>query len=138
MARSMVSLGIPTALASVIALRSRAFPEGSAPPLAATMIVLLTLLQSFERFASVAAFLCLMFAHLLWPAIFDRGLGGEFSFPTEINSVGSSKLIEIVGRLSSIVHRLDYRGLGFLVAPLTTFAGSFVLGVLGLSFLTGF
>jgi hypothetical protein len=47
--------------------------------MAATMMALESLLHALPRLASVAAFLCLMFAHLLWPAIglpqaqFDEG-----------------------------------------------------------------
>ena len=69
MARSILSLGIETALASAMAVLSREFPSGSAPSLAAMIIALLSLDHIFPRLASVAAFLCLMFAHLLWPAM---------------------------------------------------------------------
>src|SRR5919112_4012977 len=70
MARSMVSLGMLPALASRIALRRRALPSGSPPPLrAATVISLINLVNSLPRLASSAPFLCLILCHLECPDI---------------------------------------------------------------------
>src|SRR5687767_9733634 len=70
MARSMLSLGMLTALAASIAVRSRGLPPGSPPPLfAATVISRMTLVQEEARRASVTAFLRLICFHLLWPAM---------------------------------------------------------------------
>src|SRR5450755_398786 len=69
-ARSMVSLGMLLSSALSTASRNRGLPEGSAPPsLAATVISRIRRVKILPRLASVAAFLCLMFAHLLWPAM---------------------------------------------------------------------
>src|SRR6059036_1457842 len=66
----MVSLGMFCAVALSMASRNRGFIDGSAPPRrAATVISLMRRVKILPRFASVAAFLCLMFAHLLWPAM---------------------------------------------------------------------
>src|SRR3954468_18088067 len=66
----MVSFGMLLAYALSMARRSRGFIDGSAPPRrAATVISLMRRVKILPRFASVAAFLCLMFAHLLWPAM---------------------------------------------------------------------
>src|SRR5271169_259771 len=68
MARLMFSAGMLAALASVTALRRRGFMSGSPPPLrAAIMISLIMRVNAFPRLASVAAFLCLMVAHLECP-----------------------------------------------------------------------
>src|SRR5919106_3423467 len=70
MARSMLSLGMLTAFAASIAVRSRGLPPGSPPPLlAATVISRMTLVQEEARRASVTAFLRLICFHLLWPAM---------------------------------------------------------------------
>ena len=59
-----------TAFASEIACRSRMLVSGSPPPvLAAIMIALESLLHSFPRLLSIAAFLCLMPAQCEWPAM---------------------------------------------------------------------
>src|SRR4029079_9367303 len=69
-ARSIVSLGMFWSIALSIARRSRGLPDASAPPRrAATVISLMSRVNTLPRFASAAAFLCLMLAHLLWPAI---------------------------------------------------------------------
>ena len=60
MARLMVSLGTLPPRALSTALRSRALPSGSAPPLAAMVTSLRSLVQPFDFFASVAAFVCLI------------------------------------------------------------------------------
>src|SRR5919108_1778391 len=70
MARSILSLGMLTAFAASIAVRSRGLPPGSPPPLlAATVISRMTLVQEEARRASVTAFLRLICFHLLWPAM---------------------------------------------------------------------
>src|SRR3954447_14952292 len=58
------------ALASAIALRRRALPSGSPPPLrAATVISLINFVNSLPRLASSAPFLCLILCHLECPDI---------------------------------------------------------------------
>src|SRR4030095_14743093 len=58
------------AVALSTARRSRGFIDASPPPRrAATVISLMSRVKILPRLASVAAFLCLMFAHLLWPAM---------------------------------------------------------------------
>src|SRR5436190_15965747 len=70
MARSMLSLGMLTALASLIAKRRRMLESGSPPPiLAATMIAFDSFVHSLPRLASTAALRCLIFAQGEWPAI---------------------------------------------------------------------
>ena len=69
-ALSILSFGIRADFAVPMAVRSRGFALGSPPPIfAAMMISLAILLNSFPRLASVAAFLCLMLAHLECPDI---------------------------------------------------------------------
>src|SRR5262245_47001792 len=64
----MLSAGMLAAFASAIAVRRRGFPAGSPPPtLAATVSSLMTRVKTLPRFASAAAFLCLIVLHLLWP-----------------------------------------------------------------------
>ena len=63
----MLSDGMLTALAAVMAVRRRAFPSGSPPLRAAITISLMMRVNDFPRLASSAAFLCLMVAHLEWP-----------------------------------------------------------------------
>src|SRR5581483_1692864 len=68
MARLMLSAGMLAAFASVMALRRRGLASGSPPPArAAIMISLMMRVNIFPRLASVAAFLCLMVAHLECP-----------------------------------------------------------------------
>src|ERR1700730_14115283 len=58
------------ALASRIALRSRALPSGSPPPeRAATVISLMNFVNSLPRLASSAPFLCLILCHFECPDI---------------------------------------------------------------------
>src|SRR5262245_16638146 len=67
----MLSLGTLLARASSIAARRRGLPPGSPPPTrAATVISRRILVKILPRLASVAAFLCLMVAHLLCPDMF--------------------------------------------------------------------
>src|SRR5437773_1746604 len=69
----MLSLGMLTALASLIAYRSRRFESGSPPPiLAATMMAFDSLVHSLPRLASTAALRCLIFAQGEWPAIAEK------------------------------------------------------------------
>jgi hypothetical protein len=66
----MLSLGMLTARAASIAVRSRGFPAGSPPPaLAATMISRMHFAQTDERRESATAFFRLICFHLLWPAM---------------------------------------------------------------------
>ena len=69
-ARSIVSFGMFWSIALSIARRSRGLADASPPPSrAATVISRISRVKTLPRFASAAAFLCLMFAHLLWPAM---------------------------------------------------------------------
>src|SRR5450631_4949218 len=63
----MFSCGMFSALAARIAVRSRGFPSGSPPPLAAIEISLIMRVNILPRLASSAPFLCLIVAHLEWP-----------------------------------------------------------------------
>src|SRR3712207_7287695 len=66
----MLSLGIEASLAFCTARPSAAFVLGSPPPsLAATVIARASLVKSLPRRASTIAFLCLIPAHLEWPAM---------------------------------------------------------------------
>src|SRR5436190_19826931 len=57
-----------------MASRSRGLDDASpAPRREATVISRIRRLKIAPRFASVAALRCLMFAHLLWPAMADFG-----------------------------------------------------------------
>src|SRR5690606_10517742 len=69
-ARSMLSLGTEDFFAFWMASYSVGLPSGSPPPVrAATSMFLINFAKSFPRFASIAAFLCLVVAHLEWPLI---------------------------------------------------------------------
>src|SRR3954463_13463864 len=64
----MLSLGIEACLAFSMAVASAALPAGSPPPSrAATVIARASLVKSWPRLASVAAFLCLIEDHLECP-----------------------------------------------------------------------
>src|SRR6266481_9556033 len=68
MARSMFSLGMFSPLAARIAVRKRGLEFGSPPPMrAAIEISRIILVKTRPRFASVAAFLCLIVAHFECP-----------------------------------------------------------------------
>src|SRR5580704_14700089 len=70
MARSILSLGMFSALPSAMAERSRGFDVGSPPPTRAAMVISrITLVNARPRLASVAAFFCLIVAHLECPDI---------------------------------------------------------------------
>ena len=62
-ARLIVSFGIFAELAFSKANRSLGLSFGSGPSLAATVISLITLVQTLPLEASCLAFLCFMFAH---------------------------------------------------------------------------
>src|SRR5919206_5020557 len=67
-ARSMLSLGTDDFFAFWMASYSVGLPAGSPPPVrAATSTFLISLANSLPRLASIAAFLCLVVAHLEWP-----------------------------------------------------------------------
>src|SRR5581483_8503439 len=72
MARSMLSFGMLAAFAASTAVRRRGLKFGSPlpPSRAATVISLMSFVKTLPRFASLAAFLCLMVLHLEWPDIF--------------------------------------------------------------------
>src|SRR5688572_12654787 len=97
MARSILSLGILTAFASTIAVRNRAFPQGSPPPnLAATIIALESFPQSLLRLLSTAAFRYMMFAAWECPAMAEISLrfrilfnlGGRGCFQSRFMGIG--------------------------------------------------
>src|SRR5579859_1097816 len=68
MARSIFSLGMFSFLPASIAVRRRGLEFGSPPPILAAMVISrITLVKTRPRFASVAAFLCLMVAHFECP-----------------------------------------------------------------------
>src|SRR5215472_13143465 len=67
MARLMLSAGIFSAFAAVIAVRRRGLVSGSPPFLAAMLISLIRRVKILPRLASSAPFLCLIVAHLEWP-----------------------------------------------------------------------
>ena len=70
MARSMVSSGIELSRAFWYMVRSVGLASRSPPPSrAATSTWRISLAKTLARFASVAAFLCLIVAHLEWPDI---------------------------------------------------------------------
>src|SRR5699024_8257060 len=69
-ARSTLSAGTEFFLAFWMASYSVGFPAGSPPPVrAATSTFLTSLAKSLPRLASMTAFLCLVVAHLEWPAM---------------------------------------------------------------------
>src|ERR1043166_7609643 len=92
----MVSFGILPALASLIALRKRAFASGSPPPLrAATVISLMNLVNSLPRLASSAPFLCLILCHFECPDIgvrsfWECGLSGKAIYQRPRNYLNAS------------------------------------------------
>src|SRR6478736_5524239 len=64
----MLSLGTEVFLAFWTASNRVGLPAGSPPPcFAATSMFLISLAKSLPRLASIAAFLCLVVAHLEWP-----------------------------------------------------------------------
>src|SRR5690242_4361024 len=68
MARSIFSLGMFSFLACAIAVRSLGLESGSPPPTRAAMVISrISLVNTRPRLASVAAFLCLIVAHLECP-----------------------------------------------------------------------
>src|SRR4051812_39503576 len=67
MAFLMLSPGMFSALAALMAPRKRGFLSGSPPLFAAMVISLIRRVKILPRLASSAPFLCLIVAHLLWP-----------------------------------------------------------------------
>src|SRR5271154_4080398 len=89
MARLMLSAGMLAALASVTALRRRGFMSGSPPPPRAAIIISLIMrVNALPRLASVAAFLCLMVAHL--------------ECPDMVNTSGSRVTLQIAGEPNTL------------------------------------
>src|SRR6266581_6359166 len=71
----MVSFGMLLSMALSTASRRRGLLDASPPPsLAATVISRMSRVKILPRLASLAAFLCLMFAHLLCPAMREASL----------------------------------------------------------------
>src|SRR5689334_1344462 len=84
-ARSMLSLGMRASLAFWMALASAALPAGSPPPSrAATWIARASLVKRLPRFASVAPFLRLIWAHLECPAIGFKDTKGSTAAPGRV------------------------------------------------------
>src|ERR1700752_3169563 len=68
MARSILSLGMFSFLAALMAVRRRGLVTGSAPPVRAAIVnSRIILVKILPRLASVAAFLCLIVAHFECP-----------------------------------------------------------------------
>src|SRR6476620_7053636 len=92
MARSILSFGMFSALAAIIAARKRGLKAGSdMPSLADTVISRASFENSLERALSARPFLCMMFLNCEWPAMgfLKREMGGYIERPSgKINSVG--------------------------------------------------
>src|SRR5215471_17775541 len=74
----MLSVGMLFCRAVSTAVRRRGLALMSPPPsFAATVISLISLVNSLPRLASLAAFLCLMVLHLEWPDMGDSCGGGD-------------------------------------------------------------
>src|SRR6202163_1907118 len=98
-ARLMFSAGILTALAAVMAGRSRGFMSGSPPCRAAIIISLMMRVNAFPRLASRAAFLCLIVAHFECPDIVKPlSRGGRMDKTKDITR--RPKLRQLLGWLS--------------------------------------
>src|SRR3954469_21204160 len=93
-ARSMLSLGTEVFLAFWIASNSVGLPAGSPPPVrAATSMFLISFAKSLPRLASIAAFLCLVVAHLECPLMMVCFLCSQVQDPgdpTESAAAGSA------------------------------------------------
>src|SRR3954451_24138601 len=114
-ARSMLSLGTEVFLAFWIASNSVGLPAGSPPPVrAATSMFLISLAKSLPRLASIAAFLCLVVAHLECPLMMLRFLCSQVQDPgdpTESAAAGSAAGRAHHGR-EALVHAPVTRHLG--------------------------
>src|SRR5258707_833535 len=76
MARSMLSLGMDSALALATARRRREFMVGSGrPALAATVISRESLENALERALSARPLRCMMFLNFEWPAMVPLAMG---------------------------------------------------------------
>src|SRR5882762_2445915 len=74
----MLSLGMFSFLAARMAVRRRGFESGSPPPTRAAMVISrITFVKMRPRLASVAAFLCLIVAHLECP---DMEIASQIQF----------------------------------------------------------
>ena len=77
----ILSAGILPAFAVSTANRKRGLKAGSPPPsLAATVISLMSLVNTLPRFASVTAFFLLIVAHLLCPDTISSLVKPEMNF----------------------------------------------------------
>src|SRR5437763_10688402 len=86
----MFCFGIPASLAFWMALARDALPAGSPPPSrAATWIARASFVNSAPRRASVTAFLCLICAHLEWPAM---GLSLGRSLSQKVPDIGRHRV----------------------------------------------
>src|SRR6056297_2988699 len=112
----MTSFGTEFDFASLTARRRRGFFSGSGSPiLAATVISLASLENSFDRAASWRPLRCWMFAHLEWPAICHHLIMdlSQFYRPplllpaSEENPAQSGKKIGIVTDATQAVSRLS-------------------------------
>src|SRR5581483_630982 len=104
MARLMLSAGILTALAAVIAVRKRGLASGSPPPRAAIMISLIKRVNTLPRLASRAAFLCLMVAHLLCPDIENP----QFAFNFREYQRLASPLAHAQGSVQTVFQQISF------------------------------
>src|SRR3954447_3034779 len=122
-ARLILSVGILTPLASLIALRRRGLPSGSPPPMRAAIVIsLISLVNARPRLASIAPFLCLILCHLEWPDIdfslrirqirfqFSKEIGGR----SERNSALSRISLTHLGLLFRIFGSARVESFGFL------------------------
>src|SRR5690349_22386928 len=88
------------AFASAIALRKRALPSGSPPPLrAATVISLINFVNNLPRLASSAPFLCLILCHFECPDILIRSFWRVFQAAQYITTRALFQLLVLLLRL---------------------------------------
>src|ERR1700710_406004 len=91
----MLSIGTEVFLAFWMASHSVGLPSGSPPPIrAATSMFLINLANALLRLASLAAFWCLVVAHLEWPLMCEVPLVHRYGRSTSIAGV----LIMAAGR----------------------------------------
>src|ERR1700742_2402741 len=106
-ARSIFSLGMFSFLPARIAVRRRGFELGSPPPMRAAIVISrITRVNTRPRFASVAAFLCLIVAHFECPDM-ARPLCSPTVQPVPSLSVGvlRNRVDEFLGVRHAFFHR---------------------------------